>query len=345
MKRTERQPSGEQPVPLSIGLVNNASDRALHATEAQFIRVLQAASGGFDLTFRLFTTPQIARFTPPLDRSGKAYADIGDLLGSQLDALIVTGMEPQAKTLPDEPVWDNITRLVDWAADNSVPVIWSCLAAHAAVLYLDGISRVRLPGKLSGIFGCDVLPSGHMLTSELPSRWSSPHSRYHDLSRAALVASDYQILSWSDEAGVDVFLKQQETTSLFFQGHPEYDADTVARQYARDVRRYLVGENNEYPLIPRHIFDPSTEAALADARDRASRSDGGLHDFAAVVSLIRGAATNSPWEQPAIALYANWLKLVAQQRRHTAWVTPGRFAQPHDATLGGQDALAQIVGA
>src|SRR5208283_6216557 len=259
---------------------------------------------------------------------------IQDLFDVPLDALIVTGMEPQTKSLQDEPVWDNITRLVNWAADNSVPVIWSCLAAHAAALYLDGIPRSRLPEKLSGVFVCDVLPTDHMLVSGLPSRWTSPHSRYHDLSESALLANGYQILSRSDEAGVDVFLKDQGAPFLFFQGHQEYEADTVLRQYKRDVRRYLRRESDEYPLAPRNYFDPMTEAALADARDRARRNHADLQDLEAILSLVSGAASGKLWEQSAVGLYRNWLTLVARGSgracRRKLRVNQAPLAQPHD---------------
>jgi homoserine O-succinyltransferase/O-acetyltransferase len=330
MNGTGQRARGQQDLPLSIGLLNNASDRALKTTEAQFVRMLRAASAGFDLGIKLFTCPEIPRSVAPLDHAGDPYADIEHLFDAPLDALIVTGMEPQAKALQDEPVWDNITRLVDWATQNSVPVIWSCLAAHAAVLYLDGIARSRLNEKLLGVFACHVLATDHMLASGLPSRWASPHSRYHGLSQATLLGKGYQILSSSDEAGVDVFMKEEGPPFLFFQGHPEYEADTLWRQYRRDVRRYLVAESNEYPLAPRNYFDPATEATLLDVRDRAMRSRPDPRDIEMTLGEINGAANGDSWERPAIGLYANWLTLVAQQSaaasRRDPWINQALFA-------------------
>lgn len=304
-------------VPLSIGLVNNASDSELRATEVQFLRMLRAASRGFDLSFRLFNCPVVPRSAAALDASGKPYADIEELFDTPLDALVVTGMEPSGRTLLSEPIWDDITRLVDWAGEHSVPVIWSCLAAHAAVLYLDGLDRSLLPKKLSGVFACNLVQTDHLLATGLPARWANPHSRLYDVSRAGLLANGYQILSHSDEAGVDVFLKEQCAPFLFFQGHPEYAADTLLSLYRRDVNRFLVGDSNDFPSAPRNYFDPATEAALAAAGDRARQTKRGRRDIEAISSLIPAAVTRNLWEQSAVTLCANWLTLVARSERRT----------------------------
>ena len=68
--------------------------------------------------------------------------------------MIVTGAEPIAATLPDEPYWNDLTDVIDWAETNTRSAIWSCLAAHAAVLHLDGIERQRLERKCSGVYDC-----------------------------------------------------------------------------------------------------------------------------------------------------------------------------------------------
>ena len=64
--------------------------------------------------------------------------------GTPPDALIVTGTEPVAPLLSDEPYWERLRELLQWAQANTTSSIWSCLAAHAAVELLDGIRRRRL---------------------------------------------------------------------------------------------------------------------------------------------------------------------------------------------------------
>ncbi len=99
------------------------------------------------------------------------YADIADLGRLHIDGLIVTGAEPIAATLPEEPFWNDLTAIIDWAEANTRSAIWSCLAAHAAVLHLDGIERQRLDAKCSGIYDCAkvdrrLADEGHHLAAQ-----------------------------------------------------------------------------------------------------------------------------------------------------------------------------------
>ncbi len=299
--------------PLVIGLVNNMSDRGLRTTEGQFTRLLRAACPGLDLELRLFSC-RGSRPSRLQDGAGGSYADVEALFGTRLDAVIVTGMEPQAARLQDEPVWDSLTNIVDWAQDNAVPVAWSCLAAHAAVLHLDGIARSPLPGKMSGVFDCDLVCTDHPLAAGLPSRWAIPHSRYYDVAEAPLVANGYQILSRSRDAGVDIFLKEGSAPFVFFQGHPEYDPEILLLEYVRDVRRYLAGERDEYPLTPRNYIDPETMTTLTSQRDRVLHGHRDPAELKAVLQLLAGAAQSSPWHTPAVRLYANWIACMVDGR-------------------------------
>jgi homoserine O-succinyltransferase/O-acetyltransferase len=267
---------------LVIGFVNNSSDRALKSAESQFLRVLAAASDGIELQVKFFTCPEIPRGERPAGDSDCPYANLAELYDTRLDALIVTGTEPQATALPDEPIWGSLTKLVDWAEDQAIPTIWSCLAAHAAVLHLDGMARSPLPEKLSGLFECNVVAKDHKLMAGLPPRWLTPHSRYNGISTEALIASGYEVLSASAEASVDIFLKDGAAPFVFFQGHPEYDGDTLLREYKRDVRRFFARERDEYPGHRRTI--------LLKTRRPSSTASAGMH---CEIAAIRDCSTRS----------------------------------------------------
>src|SRR5207245_653404 len=103
----------------------------------------------------------------------------------------------------------------------------------------------------------------HPLTHGLPLRFAVPHARHNELREEDLAACGYDVLTRSPQAGVDVFARQGRSLSVFFQGHPEYDAMSLLGEYRRDLGRFLRRERDAYPVMPRGYFDAATEAQLA----------------------------------------------------------------------------------
>jgi homoserine O-succinyltransferase/O-acetyltransferase len=309
--RTRRHPSGGEWI--EIGLVNNMPDAVLEATEQQFLDLLAAAAGDSWVHLRFFSLPGVLRSKRARSYLGQSYGDVGDFRKTGLDGLIVTGTEPKAANLADEPYWRPFTQLVDWAARNTVSTVWSCLAAHAAVLHLDRIERVPLREKCIGVFDCDTL-GDHPLTASLPSCPAVPHARWNALSEEALDANGYQVLMRSPTAGVDTFVRQEQSLFVFFQGHPEYGAGALLSEFRRDVGRFLKGERDCYPAMPQHYFDAPTEAALAAFRQRAERQPS--EALLAELPVLADAASIAYWQPCAVAIYRNWLSVLSAQKQH-----------------------------
>lgn len=117
---------------------------ALQATERQFLRLLRQAAGNVRIDLHCFSLPSVHRSQTAKWRVDRQYTDIAELGRRKFDGLIVTGAEPNAATLPEEPFWRDLADIIDWAEANTRSTIWSCLAAHAAVLHFDSIERQRL---------------------------------------------------------------------------------------------------------------------------------------------------------------------------------------------------------
>jgi homoserine O-succinyltransferase len=288
---------------LRLGLINNMPDAALARTERQFIDMLEAAAPDIDIALSVYAVPGIPRGElgeAHLAREG--YRPVSDLKTEGLDALIVTGTEPRQQDLRAEPYWPALTSLFDWIGEAGPSTIFSCLAAHAAVLHFDGIERQRLTEKRCGLFEHAVIGK-HALAENLPATVRVAHSRWNEVSREALAARGYDILTEAPGAGVDLFVKRKHNLMVFFQGHPEYDSGTLFREYRRDIQRFLTGTNDNYPLAPRNYFD-DTEADLLHAfQDRAlaNRDASLLEDL----PVTRPAATVSV--SPMTAVYRSWL--------------------------------------
>jgi homoserine O-succinyltransferase len=296
---------------IDICLVNNMPDSALEATERQFSELLEAAAEGLTVRLTPYALPEVPRSEPGRVHVA-SYASLSDLWNRRVDALIVTGTEPRAQNLKDEPYWDTLTGLLDWADRNTHSSVWSCLAAHAAVLHLDGIGRRLLSDKRFGVFACDRL-SDHQITAGVPPLLPMPHSRWNDLPEDALVECGYRVLTRSKAAGVDSFAKQSRSLFLFFQGHPEYEAITLMLEYRRDVGRYLRGERDTYPPLPHDYFDGDTVKALLALQGRgvADRREDVLADFPAGLASKRVAST---WRAAAVRIYRNWLLYICAQK-------------------------------
>jgi homoserine O-succinyltransferase len=300
-----QEPAGR---PLVIGLVNNMAVPAMASTKAQFAGLLQAS--GRPVNMVCFT------MRPPQDRP-RDHLPIEALADRGIDAVIVTGMELSTSNLRDEWVWQKLTRLHDWCEQESLPAIWSCLAAHAAVLHRDDIARKPLGAKLSGVFDCQRAMPAHRLTNGLPSSWCCPHSRYNGLSRETLVEHGYTILSGGDAVGVDIFTHGDDSLNIYFQGHPEYQPTTLLREFLRDLRRYVAGEASACPSVPTAYLDSATEAEFAVLREWAL---GGLDVMRGAHARALHAGFRHNWTDAATRLYANWLDIVAEQKLHrSSW--------------------------
>ena len=296
--------------PITVALVNNMPDAALRATERQFRYLVGRGLRATDLEFQVYYIPEVPRGDAGERHCRAHYRPIDDLLRDRADALIVTGCEPRAAALRDEPFWRAFTAVVDWARSNTRSALWSCLAAHAAVLHLDGIERHRLPGKLSGIFACDKV-CDHTLLAALPETVSVPHSRYNTLAEGELLAHGYQILMRSDRVGADSFTKSLPSLFLFLQGHPEYEGDSLGREYRRDLDRFFAGISAKPPALPEGYYDPATAGQLAA---QAAHREAGAAPSKNELAVLRGLMASTPkaeWRGSAVQMYRNWLSQVA----------------------------------
>jgi homoserine O-succinyltransferase len=329
---------------LTIGLVNNMPDAACEATERQFLDLIAAVTPDMAVRLKLFSIPEIPRADSMRELLAPRYHDVAALWDTRLDGLIVTGTEPRAAKLTDEPYWPTMTRLVDWARENTASTIWSCLAAHVAVLHADGIERRPLKKKLFGVFDCDAVAAHPLMTGVTRPR--VPHSRYNDLPAAALTASGYGLLGRSEAAGVDAFAREERGGSLFvfFQGHPEYDANSLAREYRRDVGRYLRGEREHYPAVPQGYLNDGARTLANAFRVRAidDRRAELIADFP--MAAIESGLDNT-WRRSAIGVYRNWIDDLQLRKTHRfAPAVPMRRAR-RDAWRMGARPRADISSA
>lgn len=298
---------------LVIGLLNNMSPAALEATERQFVSLLNSASDGFSIRLKRYFMPEITQGESAKLYRDRHYESIESLWGGELDGLIVTGREPLTSDLRDEPYWNSFVRVLEWARTHTCSAIWSCLAAHAAVLHMDDVQRVRSEQKRSGIFDC-MRVSDHPIAAKVPARFRLPHSRWNGVAEADLTRSGYEVISRIDNAGVDCFIKQERSLFLFFQGHPEYQAETLLLEYRRDVGRFLKGESAGYPSVPRGYFNDEASRELAEIERGAAEQPHAV-TLARLAALFSTTGKENGWHATAAIIYRNWLEHISSEKQ------------------------------
>jgi homoserine O-succinyltransferase len=298
---------------LDIGLVNNMPDSALEATERQYLGLLvEAAGDNFMVRFTLYALPDVPRGEWGR-RHVRSYAAIGDSFDSPLDGLIVTGAEPRAANIMDEPFWGSLTRVMDWAEENTYSAVWSCLAAQAVVLHIDKIRRRPLGAKRCGIFDCERTEDHQLTGGAVAARSRMPHSRWNEIPEEALRSCGYRVLTQSRDAGVDTFVKARKSFFVCFQGHPEYGSDTLLLEYRRDVKRFLDRTSDAYPAMPQYYFDQDTTAALNAFRQQAL-SDRREELIAGFPTVQPAGLVANTWHSDAVRLYRNWFSFMAEKK-------------------------------
>ena len=315
-----RAPRGEVSPPrnvhagecVTIGLLNNMAGAAFKNTERQFVSLLDAASAEIPVQVSFYTLPGLSLTESGGQQFASHYAGLDALLNAQLDGLIVTGREPKKASLRDEPYWESFTQVLEWARNNTCSSVWSCLAAHAAILHLDAIDRRKSDEKHFGVFDCEQV-SDHPLTEGLPPRFQVPHSRWNGVAQEDLLARGYSILSRIDGDGVDTFIKQDDSLFVFFQGHFEYESDTLMREYRRDLARFIKGETSAYPLLPAGYFDPDTEKALTALRNDSTASRN-AQLLLKVATVVEKAPIANTWQPSATTIYRNWLNYIRERK-------------------------------
>src|SRR5271155_2325030 len=295
-----------------IAFVNNMPDSALEDTEIQFFELLEAAAGDIPVRLKLHSLSGVPRGERGQQHLSGFYFGTDDLLNDRFDGVIMTGTEPRQSDLRNEPYWSALGNVLDWAESNTVSTILSCLAAHAGVLHSDGIDRHPLSDKQFGVFDF-AKASNHKLISGTSERISFPHSRWNEVKADALAACGYSVLTQSVEGGVDSFVKKKQR-SLFvhFQGHPEYGALTLLKEYRRDVKRYLRSERETYPSMPKGYFDPQTARSMSDFRDvvLSDRREERMAEF----PEARAGTLQKTWHSSATEIYGNWLRYVVSNK-------------------------------
>lgn len=238
--------------PLKV-LVLNLMPKKIE-TENQFLRLL--SNSPLQIDIQLLRIDSRESKNTPAEHLNNFYCDFEDIQEQNFDGLIVTGAPLGLVDFCDVAYWPQIERIIAWAKDHVTSTLFVCWAVQAALNILYGIPKMTRETKLSGIYQHQTDKPMALLTRGFDETFLAPHSRYADFPVEVLQQyTDLDILVSSEEAGAYLFASKDKRVA-FVTGHPEYDVDTLAGEYQRDL---AAGLN---PQIPLNYF-PNDDASLS----------------------------------------------------------------------------------
>ena len=297
---------------LHIGFLNMMPDAALAATERQFLRLVGSSNPIAQFFVYPFALPEQDRGEKAREHIRKYYFEFSELVERGLDALIITGANVIKPSLDKEPFWDPLIDVVRWAEDHVASIFCSCLATHALVKHYYGVERRHLSQKLWGVYSHKVTRPDHPLLRDVNTRFDAPHSRYNDVSREQFEAAGLSVLAESPGVGVHFAVSPDQFRVVYFQGHPEYGAVSLLKEFKREVYRYLHGEREAVPRIPENYLSLEGEKIAAGHIEQAvkARVQGNTSLEFPEAELL--PHVDNTWGDTGKAIVNNWLGLVYQ---------------------------------
>lgn len=294
---------------MHIGILNMMPDAALSATERQFFRLVGECNQIAQFYMHPFTLKELPRSKPGMEHIQKYYEDFNDIKKHGLDALIITGANVTQPELSKEPFWKPLIEVIDWAYENVTSTICSCLATHAVLEFRYQQKRRRLPEKKWGVYSHQIVDKKHPLVIGVNTRFDVPHSRFNQVDREQFIEAGLHVLAESEEAGVHLAVSDDLFRLVFFQGHPEYDVISLMKEYKREVVKYTLGENTDYPPFPNNYFSLQCQFILNEFRQALEDGKSTIADFPenTLISML-----DNTWHDTAEAVINNWIGKVYQ---------------------------------
>lgn len=293
---------------IHIGLLNIMPDAALEATERQFLRLVNDSNLIAQIHIHPFSLPIIKRGENAQAHIDTYYEKFEDIKEQGLDGLIVTGTNPvDYPALDERKFWQPMIDVIDWAAENVTSTLFSCMASHLALTNAHGQAPVWADDKVWGVYPHRVIDNQHPLVSGMNTQFNVIHSRHRDVSLEQFKEAGLRVLVHSKEAGVHLATSQDGFRSVFMQGHPEYDTNSLLKEYGREVKRFIAKERPDYPPPPKNYFN---EDGLEIAKRHKTIVTAGFASEFPEKELE--ATLDNTWKDSARSLISTWMGLVYQ---------------------------------
>ena len=221
--------------PLRIVILNLMPTKI--ETETQLLRMLSNTPLQVDIELLQMAT-HVSKNTSK-EHLLQFYKTFDEIRHERFDGMIVTGAPVEQMPFEHVNYWPELCEIFAWAKRHVWSTFYICWGAQAGLYFHYGIEKYPRAEKLSGVFPHQLVDPAHPLLRGFDDVFWAPHSRYTETRRQDIEAEPrLKLLSWSEEAGV-ALVSDQECRNFYSTGHGEYDRNTLAGEYFRDVKKGL----------------------------------------------------------------------------------------------------------
>lgn len=221
--------------PLEILILNLMPTKI--ETETQILRLLSNTPLQVNVELLQVKTHQAKNTSA--EHMLKFYKTFDDVKDNKYDGMIVTGAPVELMEFEEVDYWEELCMIFDWAKTNVYSTYNICWGAQAALYHKYGLPKYKLPEKLFGVFEHQPLDLYHPLLRGFSDVFYVPHSRHtYNRKEDIVKVKDLQILTYSEKAGVHL-ISDMACRNFYCTGHSEYDSNTLAKEYFRDLNKGL----------------------------------------------------------------------------------------------------------
>ena len=242
--------------PLNVLILNLMPTKIV--TETQLLRKL--SNTPLQIQVELLRTSSYRSRNTDSDHLESFYTTFEQVRDRRFDGMIITGAPVENMEFQQVDYWEELCEIMEWSKSHVHSTLHICWGAQAGLYYHHGIEKRPLPKKLFGVYETMVLKPSSPLFRGFDDIFYAPNSRYTEVWKADILkVPELELVAYSPEAGVYA-VKSQDSRQFFVMGHPEYDPDTLAREYWRDRNKgldiavpehYFPGDNPDKPPVVR----------------------------------------------------------------------------------------------
>ena len=227
--------------PLKIMILNLMPTKII--TETQLLRLL--GNTPLQVDIELVCPSSHTPKNTPQEHLLAFYKPFNELKGMKFDGLVITGAPVEHLDFTQVDYWPELCEIMEWSLTNVTSTMHICWGAQAGLYYHYGVGKYLLDKKISGVYNHEVLNSRKMLMRGFDDTFLAPHSRWSASCENSIAkCNELEVLAASKDAGLHI-IASLKGKHIFVTGHMEYDADTLANEYFRDI---TTDKNTKIPI-------------------------------------------------------------------------------------------------